>query len=118
MTTFTTDQWMILALVFVLGLLIGMWLTSGGRRKWKARHAEEVDRRRALEKTHEEREAHWTAREKDLREQESLRASAERDRPVEVIRERSVESDYRDSTYRDERLIDPRDRPLDPRDRR
>ena len=82
MTTFTTDQWMILGLVFVLGLLIGMWLTSGGRRKWKNRYAEEVERRRTLEATHAERESHWTAREEELREQDSLRASAARDRPL------------------------------------
>jgi hypothetical protein len=31
MTTFTQDQWMILALVFVLGLLVGAFLTAGGR---------------------------------------------------------------------------------------
>ena len=109
MTTFNTDQWMILALVFVLGLLIGMWLTSGGRRKWKARHAEEVERRRTLEKTHQERVAHWTTREKELREEDTLRASAVRDRPVEVIRERPVDPDYRDPSYRDGD-IDPRDR--------
>lgn len=129
MTTFNTDQWMILGLVFVLGLLIGMWLTSGGRRKWKARHAEELDKRKALEKSHAEREAEWAAREKDLREEDSRRAAAMRDRPVEVVRERPVEvvrdrpiDDVRgtssiDPDYRDARL-DPRDRPLDPRDRR
>ena len=101
---------MILALVFVLGLLIGMWLTSGGRRKWKARHAEEVEKRRMLEKSHEERETHWTAREEEYREKDSLRAAADRDRPVEVVRERPIDPDYRDPDYRDDRPIDPRDR--------
>jgi uncharacterized membrane protein len=91
MTTFTTDQWMIIGLVFLLGLLIGMWLTSGGRRKWKARHAEEVEKRRLLEKTSQDREAEWTAREKDLRNQDAARAAAVRDRPVEVVRERPVD---------------------------
>ena len=49
MTNFTTDQWIILGLVFVLGLLVGMWMTSGGRRKWKTRYNEEVTARKALE---------------------------------------------------------------------
>ena len=55
MTPFTTDQWAILALVFVLGLLIGMWITAGG--KWKRRYREEVARREALEREHKHREA-------------------------------------------------------------
>ena len=80
MTTFTSDQWMILALVFVLGLLIGMFLTAGGRRKWKTRYRDEADRRAALEKQHRERETHWENREKEWREQDSLRAAAVKDR--------------------------------------
>jgi hypothetical protein len=84
MTSFTPDQWIILGLVFVLGLLVGMWMTSGGRRKWKTRYNEEIDKRRALEKTHQEREAHWASRETELRHQDSLRAAAARDRgPVD-----------------------------------
>ena len=84
MTTFNNDQWIILGLVFILGMLIGMWLTAGGRRKWKARHTEELDKRRALEKTHAEREAAWTTREKELRDQDEARAKALADRPVVV----------------------------------
>lgn len=79
MTTFTTDQWIILALVFVLGLLIGMWMTSGGRRKWKTRYNQEVERRRTLERETNERETHWANREKEWREQDSLRTAAVRD---------------------------------------
>jgi len=79
MTTFTQDQWIILALVFILGLLIGAFLTAGGRRKWKTRYNSEVERRRELERTHEEREKHWTAQEKEWRERDSLRAAAVRD---------------------------------------
>jgi hypothetical protein len=78
MTSFTPDQWIILGLVFVLGLLIGMWLTSGGRRKWKTRYNEEVERRRTLEGDLKDREAHWTSREKEWREQDSLRTAASR----------------------------------------
>ena len=80
MTSFTSDQWIILALVFLLGLLIGAFLSAGGRRKWKTRYREETDRRAALEREHSEREAHWSTREKEWREQDSLRAAAARDR--------------------------------------
>ena len=71
----TTDPnlWAICALVFLLGLLIGIFLTSGGRRKWKARYQGEVDRRELLEREHAEREKEW-------RERDSLRAAAARDR--------------------------------------
>ena len=37
MTAFTQDQWIIVALVFVLGMLLGVFLTAGGRKKWKTR---------------------------------------------------------------------------------
>ena len=70
----TTDPnlWAICALVFVLGLLIGVFLTAGGRKKWKTRYTSEVERRRELEKAHAEREKEW-------RERDSLRAAAIRD---------------------------------------
>ena len=70
----TTDPnlWAICALVFLLGLLIGVFLTAGGRKKWKTRYNSEVERRRELEKTHAEREKEW-------RERDSLRAAAIRD---------------------------------------
>ena len=75
MLNFTSDQWVIVALIFVLGLLVGGFLFSGGGRKWKQRYTSEVDRRSELEKSH-------ALREKDWREQDSLRAAAERNRPV------------------------------------
>ena len=79
--TFTNDPnvWMIYALIFILGLLIGVFLTAGGRRKWKTRYGSEVERRRELEKAHADREKHWTDQEKDWRERDSLRAAAIRD---------------------------------------
>jgi type VI protein secretion system component VasK len=76
MTTFTQDQWIILALVFVLGLLIGMFLTAGGRRKWKTRYRDEVTRREALERDHHERIREWEAREKTWQAEERTRAAA------------------------------------------
>ena len=67
----TTDPnlWAICALVFLLGLLIGVFLTAGGRRKWKVRYKAEQDRREALEKAQAEREKEW-------RERDSLRVAA------------------------------------------
>lgn len=69
MLDFTTDQWIIVMLVFVLGLLVGGFLFSGGGRKWKQRYNAEVEHRRELETS-------YAAREKEWREQDSLRAAA------------------------------------------
>ena len=71
----TTDPnlWAICILVFILGLLIGVFLTAGGRRKWRERYRTEVDRREALERDHAEREKEW-------RERDSLRGAAAKDR--------------------------------------
>lgn len=74
------NLWAICALVFLLGLLIGVFLTAGGRRKWKTRYDTEVDRRRELEKEHEARERHWAEQEKDWRERDSLRGAAVKSR--------------------------------------
>jgi hypothetical protein len=76
----TTDPnlWAICALVFLLGLLIGVFMTAGGRRKWKARYKNEVDRREALERAHDDRAREWEEREKEWRERDSLRAAATR----------------------------------------
>lgn len=82
MLSYTTDQWVIIGLIFVLGLLIGMWLTSGGRRKWKTRYNEEIAARKSLEIQNKEREAHWSSREKEWRDQDSRREAALRDRPL------------------------------------
>ena len=87
MTTFTQDQWIILALVFALGLLIGMFLTAGGRRKWKTRYNDEITKRKSLEKEHHDREAHWTNREKEWREQDSVRGAAARDHGTSTPRD-------------------------------
>ena len=86
MLNFSTDQWIIVLLVFLLGLLVGGFIFSGGGRKWKHRYNTEADRRAELERIHAEREKEW-------RERDSLRAAAikgdrnddgvvdERDRP-------------------------------------
>lgn len=74
------NLWAICALVFLLGLLIGVFLTAGGRRKWKTRYKSEVDRREELEREHAEREKEW-------RERDSLRAAAIRDRDGDGVRD-------------------------------
>ena len=77
----TTDPnlWVICGLVFVLGLLVGMFLTAGGRRKWKTRYREETDRRAALESEHARHRAEWDAKEKDWRERDRLRDASIKD---------------------------------------
>jgi hypothetical protein len=66
-----------------------VFLTAGGRRKWKSRYKSEVDRREAVEREHAERAKAWDEREKEWRERDSLRAAAiksgrdpEDDRPL------------------------------------
>jgi hypothetical protein len=84
----TTDPnlWAICGLVFLLGLLIGVFLTAGGRRKWRTRYDTEVSRRREIEKAHEDRVRDWELKEKEWRERDSLRDAAARsprdDRPL------------------------------------
>jgi len=113
MTSFTTDQWIILALVFVLGLLIGMWLTAGGRRKWKTRYRDEVTRREALEKEQRDYRADFERREKEWREQDSMRAAAARDRSGD--RRGDIHVDERRDTDGDGVPNRRDDRPLDDR---
>ena len=73
MSIFTPEQWIIAALVFVLGMLVGLFLTSGGRKKWKTRY---YDERKRLE----DREKYWSEQEREWRERDSLRAAAVKDR--------------------------------------
>ena len=47
MPEFTPNEWFILALVFVLGLILGMAAMASG--KWKHRYREEVRKREAAE---------------------------------------------------------------------
>ena len=75
MLNFDPNQVVIYALVFLLGLLVGGFLFTGGGRKWKAKYNAEVERRKEIEARH-------VAAEKDWREQERLHAAAEKNRPV------------------------------------
>ena len=70
MPSFTTDQWMIVALVFVLGVILGMALMASP--KWKRRYREEVERR-------EEAEAEAARLRRQHDELQSLRQAAARD---------------------------------------
>ena len=95
MLNFTSDQWVIVALIFVLGLLVGGFLFSGGGRKWKHRYNAEVNRRADLEKNHASREKEW-------REQDSLRDAATKDRD----RDRAVDERVADRRVADRRVDD------------
>ena len=55
MEAFTTNQWVIVILVFLLGLLVGGWMFAGT--KWKRRYREEVTRRETLEREYKHGEA-------------------------------------------------------------
>ncbi|HWJ59560.1 MAG TPA: hypothetical protein VNR68_08015 [Sphingomicrobium sp.] len=74
------NVWVIYALVLLLGLLLGVMLTAGGRKKWKTRYHDEVARREALERDH-------TAAEREWRERDSLRDAAAR-KPGKIDRDR------------------------------
>ena len=87
--TITSDPnlWVIAVLVFLLGLLVGVFMTAGGRRKWKHRYKTEVDRREAIEREHEQHVRDMEEREKEWRERDSLRAAAAR---TPFLRDRSA----------------------------
>jgi uncharacterized membrane-anchored protein YhcB (DUF1043 family) len=70
MHSFTPDQWLILLLTFVLGIILGMALLANN--KWKGRYRDEVRRREALETENEQLR-------RDAREMDSLRQAAVRD---------------------------------------
>ena len=78
MLNFDPNQVVIYTLVFLLGLLVGGFLFTGGGRKWKGRYNAEVDRRKDIEARH-------VAAEKDWREQERLRDAAEKNRQRETV---------------------------------
>jgi uncharacterized membrane-anchored protein YhcB (DUF1043 family) len=69
MTPFATDQLIIIALLFLLGVLIGMFIMAGGR--WKRAYHEQVRRTQELEAENNQLRA-------DAREMESLRNAAAR----------------------------------------
>ena len=70
MDAFSLEQWLVVALAFLLGLFLGMALLAGG--KWKRRYREETARREEIET-----ENARLRREAD--EMDSLRHAAARD---------------------------------------
>ena len=68
MLNFDPNQVIIYTLVFLLGLLVGGFLFTGGGRKWKAKYNAEVERRKEIEARHVQAEKDW-------REQERVRAT-------------------------------------------
>ena len=82
MTNISSDPnlWAICALVFLLGLLIGVFLTAGGRRKWKSRYKDEVETRESWQRDHAKLQRDLEEREKEFRERDSLRGAAARER--------------------------------------
>jgi len=81
------NMWAIAGLVFLLGLLIGAFLTAGGRRKWKARYRDEVATRESWEREHARLKQETDEREKEWRERDSLRAAAAKDRDGDGVRD-------------------------------
>ena len=77
MLDFTQDQWILVGMVFLLGIFAGMFLLSGGSRKWKERYRAEKERRETIE-------AEYKAAEKEWREKDSLRAAALKSNNVDV----------------------------------
>jgi outer membrane murein-binding lipoprotein Lpp len=67
---FAPEQWLIVGLIFLLGVVVGMALMAGG--KWKGRYREERARADALE-------AENRRLQKDSAEMDSLRHAAARD---------------------------------------
>ena len=88
MIQFTSDQWVILGLVFMLGLLIGGFLFAGTGRKWKTRYRDEVREREELEDRYRQREEEWEDRQKEWRERDSLREAAIKDRDRDGVPDR------------------------------
>ena len=107
---FTSDQWLIVALVFVLGLLIGVFLTAGGGRKWKT-----ATRKRSTRRERARNKRPMRQREKEWREQDSLRAAAlkDRDRDATPLVDERDDRDRVTATDAD-RVRDDRD-PVDDR---
>lgn len=75
------NVWIIYGLVFLLGVLVGLFMTAGGRKKWKTRYHDEADRRAALERDYEVKETEW-------RERDSLRGAALKDRDRDGVPDR------------------------------
>ena len=99
MTAFTNDQWLIVVLVLLLGIIIGMALMAGG--KWKRRYREESKRAQALDAENKRLRG-------EAKEMESLRHAAVKSEKAEIER---LEAERREADRRqgDRRQGDRRD---------
>ena len=104
MLNFDPNQVVIYALVFVLGLLVGGFLFTGGGRKWKARYNAEADRRKEIETRH-------VAAEKDWREQDSLRNAAEKNRQRETVASAPVVATRDSRDVNNDGVVTPAEKP-------
>jgi uncharacterized membrane-anchored protein YhcB (DUF1043 family) len=77
MESFTPTQWFIVALVLILGLILGMFLMAGG--KWKGRYREEARLRTEDRRRITELEAENERMRREHGEMTSLRGAAARD---------------------------------------
>ena len=96
---FTNDQWLIVALIFLLGIVIGMAFMAGG--KWKRRYRDETKRCAALEAENKKLRA-------DAAEMDTLRHAAAKTDRAEIER---LEAERREGERRlgDRRQGDRRD---------
>ena len=104
MLNFDPNQVVIYTLVFLLGLLIGGFLFTGGGRKWKGRYNAEVDRRKEIEARH-------VAAEKDWREQDKLRSAAETNRQSEAVAAAPVVATRDSRDVNNDGVVTPADKP-------
>lgn len=79
------NVWAVAGLTLLLGILIGMFLTAGGRRKWKVRYRDEVETRESWQAEHARLQRELDDREKEWRERDSLRAAALKDHERERV---------------------------------
>ncbi len=102
MPAFTNDQWLLIGLVFLLGIVVGVMLMAGG--KWKRRYRDEAAKRQALETENAKLR-------RDAGEMDSLRQAAARTDRAEIER---LETERREADRRqgDRRLGDRREDPL------
>jgi hypothetical protein len=85
------NMWVIAGLLFVLGVLIGMLLTAGGRRKWKERYEDEVQTRESWQAEHARVQQELDERERERRERAPVRPTPAPTTAGEPERERERE---------------------------
>ncbi|MGQ0559126.1 MAG: hypothetical protein ACT4OE_06005 [Sphingosinicella sp.] len=75
MTPLAPDQWLVMILAFVLGLLIGLAMLASP--KWKRRYRSEAAARADEQKAHMQERKRWALEAQQLKEQSRRRADQE-----------------------------------------